>query len=312
MKIAFRLFSLILTATFALLPSRAALAQGWGPGGNTIAFWNDFILKSDETFSGNLVVLGGDVVVEENAVFDGDLIIVGGSIASNGVVNGDIVVFGGQADLDSRAIVRGDVMIVGGQLERSENANVEGQVINNDQPEAVLSNEKPISDLRTNWAFGFAWKVFRIFFSAVFTAGFGMLLALFWMPQIERAGETLVVQPLITGAVGLATILLGAALFVTIVPLIVVGFAFLFGMVALGVEVGGRLSRATNQNWSPVIVAGVGTFLLTLVGGGFGLIPYIGWIGQFLIVLLSVGAAIAALLKIRADRISPPPPISEP
>ncbi|HRQ33885.1 MAG TPA: hypothetical protein PLM89_12360, partial [Anaerolineales bacterium] len=90
------------------MPSRAALAQGWGPGGNTIVFWNDFTLKSDETFSGNLVVLGGDVVVEENAVFDGDLIIIGGSIASNGVVNGDIVIFGGQADLDSRAIVRGD------------------------------------------------------------------------------------------------------------------------------------------------------------------------------------------------------------
>jgi hypothetical protein len=79
---------------------------------------------------------------------------------------------------------------------------------------------------------------------------------------------------------------------VAIVVVMLVPLAWLFGMVALGGEVGERFTKAVNQVWSPVLSTGLGTFLLVLVTGFIGLIPCIGWLLAFIVSLFAIGGVV--------------------
>jgi hypothetical protein len=71
--------------------------------------------------------------------------------------------------------------------------------------------------------------------------------------------------------------------------------AWLFGMIAIGTEVGERFTHAINQTWAPPLTAGTGTFLMMLVVGGIGMVPCIGWLATFLVALLGVGGVVLTM-----------------
>jgi hypothetical protein len=145
-----------------------------------------------------------------------------------------------------------------------------------------------------------------------------MLLALFWQPQLERAGRTIVSQPLMSGAIGLLSFFVAALLFLTIIPPIIAFLAWLFGVVALGSEVGERFTKSLNQTWSPVLSVGFGTFLLMLVGGAIGLIPCLGGLILFLVGVVGIGASVSTWFGLRLPQVpamtvyTPPAPPSGP
>src|SRR5690606_37992772 len=102
------------------------------------------------------------------------------------------------------------------------------------------------------------------FGQALVIAAIGMLLMLFLQPQLERAGNTMASQPLLAGGFGLlAIIVIPIAIVVMLITLILIPvalivmlllpLAWLFGMVALGQEVGDRFTKAINQTWAPVL-----------------------------------------------------------
>lgn len=304
MKISLKFITLIALFALLLVPTGAAYAQGPDPGGGRVIFGSNFTLESGDTFDGDLVVFGGNVTIEEDATLNGNLIVFGGTIMSNGEMEGDVVVVGGQVKLEESAVVAGDVVTIGGQLERAEGATVKGQVVNNVPPNIefpdgrvppVIPDVPVVPDIpnpNINIQYNPFADVFWIFFWAVIVSAFAMLIALFWQPQIERAGGLIISQPLMAGAIGLLAVFLGLILFLTIIPPLIVAFAWLFGVVALGSEVGARFTKAINQVWSPVLTIGFGTFLLLLVGGAIGLIPCLGGLIQFLLGLLGIGGAV--------------------
>jgi len=308
MKITFKFFTLFLLLALLLVPTSAAHAQGPDPdGGGRVIFGSNFTLESGDTFDGDLVVFGGNVTIEEDASLNGDLVVIGGTIKSNGETTGSVVVVGGQVSLEESALVAGDLVTIGGQLERAEGAKIEGDIVNNVAPNFTFPNGRipptvpgvpdvpvvpsvPHPDFNINFN-PFA-QVFWIFFWAVVVSAFSMLLMLFWQPQIERTGKAIISQPLMTGAIGLLSLVVAAVLFLTILPPILLAFAWLFGVVALGLEVGERFSKAVNQVWSPVLTIGFGTFLLMLVGGAIGLVPCLGGLALFLLGMVGVGGSI--------------------
>jgi len=196
-------------------------------------------------------------------------------------------------------------------VDRAEGAEVEGDVVNNAAPNITLPTGKippTVPDVPTvpevsrpnfNIDFNPFGAISRIFGWAVLLAAFAMLLALFWQPQIERTGEAIVSQPFMTGAIGLAATVVAAVLFLTILPLVLVALAWVFGVVAMGREVGERFAKSTNQAWSPVLAIGFGTFLLALAGGAIGLIPCLGTLLVFLFGLIGVGASVITLFGSR-------------
>lgn len=312
MKKTFRLFSLLILFTLLFVPTYSAQAQGPNPDGEgQVIFGSNFTLESDKTFDGDLVVFGGNVTIEEDAILNGDLVVTGGTVNSAGEVQGNIVVTGGQVSLQEAALVTGDVVLIGSQLDRAEGAEVEGNIVNNVAPNITLPTGKipptapdapTIPDVpRPNFTIDFNpfAGVSRVFVWAILLAGFAMLLSLFWQPQIERTGEAIIAQPLMTAAIGLAATIVGAILVLTILPPLIVAFAWVFGVVAMGREVGERFAKAANQVWSPVLSIGFGTFLLVLVGGAIGLIPCLGAIIVFLFGLVGVGASVITLFGTR-------------
>ncbi len=316
MKKTFRLFTPLILLILLLAPTQSVQAQGPNPDGEgQVIFGSNFTLESDETFEGNLVVLGGNVSIEEDATLNGDLVVIGGTITSNGEITGSVVVMGGQVSLEESALVAGDVVTIGGQLDRAEGARVEGDVVNNVAPNITLPTGKippTVPDVpavpeisQPNFTIDVSplGEISWVFVRALLLAAFAMLLALFWQPQIERTGEAIISQPFMTGAIGLAATVVGAALFFTILPLVLVAFAWVFGVVAMGREVGERFAKATNQVWSPVLAIGFGTFLLALAGGAIGLIPCLGGLIVFLFGLVGVGASVITLFGSRPIQV---------
>ena len=304
MKITFKFITLFVLLMLLLMPTGSAYAQGPNPGDGRVIFGSNFTLESGDTFDGDLVVFGGNVTIEEKATLNGNLVVIGGTIDSSGQTKGDVVVVGGQVKLEKSAVVAGNLVTIGGQVERAEGATVKGEVINNVAPDFQVPNGQippvvpgapGLPDVpRPNFNINFNpfAEVFWIFFWAVIISAFAMLLALFWQPQLERAGSLVVSQPLMTGAIGLLALFLGVILFITILPPLIVAFAWLFGIVAMGSEVGARFTKGINQVWSPVLTVGFGTFLLMLVAGAIGLVPCLGGLVQLLLGLLGIGGAV--------------------
>lgn len=302
---------LILLTLFAILLFSASpvSAQGTGTEDGKVIFGSNFTLESGDTFNGELVVFGGNVTVEEDAELNGNLVVFGGTISSDGNVAGDVVIIGGQVKLEEHAVVEGDLVTIGGQVDQAEGAIVKGEVVHNVPPEVEIPSgggrvppEIVVPNVpQPNFDFNFNpfMQFFQVLSWAVVIAAFAMLLMLFWQAPLERAGNTIVSQPLMSGAIGLVAVLVGILFVLTIVPPIVVAFAWLFGIVAMGREVGERFATAINQRWTPVITAGTGTFLLMVVGGAIGTLPCIGGLMLFLLGLLGIGGAISTWFNLQ-------------
>lgn len=303
MKMMYKFLTLFALLALFLMPTGVVHAQGPGPdSGGRVIFGSNFTLEKGDTFNGDLVVFGGNVTVEENADLNGNLVVFGGTATSNGQVRGDVVIIGGQVSLEEKAHVTGDVVTVGGQLQQADGAEIDGDVVNNVQPDIHIPSYDgrippsdiepeisiPVVNVGSNWLADSFW----VFTWAIVLAAFAMVLSLFWQKPIESAGFNIVSQPLMVGAIGLMTTFLGVLFFLTILPPIFVAFAWLFGVIAMGSQVGERLTKALNQTWAPVLTVGAGTFILMLVGGSLGMLPCIGGIIQFLLGILAVGGSI--------------------
>lgn len=320
MKLMYKFLILCALLALFLVPTGAVHAQGPNPdSGGRVIFGSNFTLKSGETFNGDLVVFGGNVIVEENADLNGNLVVFGGTAKSNGQVKGDVVIIGGQVSLDAKAHVTGDVVTVGGQLQQAEGATIDGNIVNNIQPNIQIPDGKiPPSDVQpnvptpsVNFNFDPFWSATGVLIRAVAVALLAMLVVMFLQPQLNRVGQAITDQPLMSGGIGLLTVLVApiALVILTItiilIPVAFVGilllvFAWLFGIIALGQEVGERFTRSINQTWAPVLTTGFGTFLLMLVGGAIGEIPCVGWLAPVALGLLGIGAVAVTWFGSRA------------
>jgi cytoskeletal protein CcmA (bactofilin family) len=330
MKNKFGYMSLLLLLALLLVPTSSVHAQGSGPDGGQVIFGSNFTLESGDTFDGDLVLFGGNVTVEEGAILNGDLVVIGGRVESNGQLNGDVVVVGGQIELEKSAVVTGDVVTVGGQLEQAEGAQIEGDVVNNIAPEINIPSGRvppgvpdvpgipsiPNPNVRVD--FNPLWTATGVFFRALIVAMLAMLIVVFLQPQMVQVSQAIVRQPVMSGAFGLAAavggpitilvvslimvvtlILIPVAVLVVFLGALLLVLAWLFGVIALGYEVGERFTRSLNQTWAPVFTAGFGTFFVMLIGGAIGVIPCIGWVVPTLIGLVAIGAVATTRFGVR-------------
>ncbi len=333
-----KLTTIFLLLALLFLPTGNAYAQS--PGGDVIRFGENYTLKSGETLNGSLVVIGGNANVEKdssvvrdvvliggNLTIDGDIVgsvvIIGGNLTISGTTGRDVVVIGGQLLLTETSVVNGNVVTMGGQVTKEPGAEVVGNIVNNAPPIDVpnvpnvpnipnvpnVPNVPNSPDINVN--INPFWEIAGVVGRALAVAAIAMLLTLFLQPQLERVADTLTRQPVMAGGFGLlALIVTPLAMIIMIVTILLIPIAvivvlliplaWLFGIIALGQEVGDRFTRAINQTWAPVLATGFGTFLLLLVGGFVGLIPCVGWLVQLLIGVVAVGAVAMTWFGTRA------------
>lgn len=307
------------------------LDEGETLNGSLAVFGGNIEIQEDAEVNGSIAIFGGNLSIEEGAVINGDIAVFGGNLTVNSEINGDIVLFGGQAYLEAEALVDGDIATFGGQVTQAPDAKVTGEITNNtppdiDTPEVPGVPNPNVPDVPNtpdvNVNINPFWNVAGKFGQAALIAVIGMLLTLFLQPQLDRTASALVRQPFISGSYGLLVfIALPVALLIMVVTLILipvaaivvllVPLAWLFGIVALGQEVGDRFAKAINQVWAPILSTGFGTFLLLLVVGLMELIPCIGWIPSALVTLVSIGAAVMTVFGTRTPPGYMPAPVMD-
>jgi hypothetical protein len=321
------MLTLLLLLALLFVPASNAHAQS--PGGDVIRIGENYTLKSEETLDGSLVVIGGNATIEKGAIVNGDIVVIGGNLVADGEskgsvviiggnatisskASGDVVTIGGQTTLTKTAVVKGNVVTFGGHLTQEEGSEVAGDVINNappinipdvpgvpEVPGVPNSPEPPNFNLNVNPV----WELMNVIGRALAIAAIAMLLTLFLQPQMERVSDAVMKQPLLAGSFGLLTVVLAPlAIIIMAVTIILIPVAFivalilplawLFGMIAIGQEVGERFTKAINQVWSPVLSNGFGAFLLVLVVGFIGMVPCFGWLLSFLVTLVAFGGVV--------------------
>ena len=319
MKITFKLIALIVLLALVFAPTSAAQARGLSGRllEGRVVFGDNFTLESGDTLTGDLVVFGGNVTVEEDAKVQGDMVVFGGNVSLDGTVSGSTVIIGGTITMGETSIVNGDLVTVGGSLNRDPGAKIEGEVVTNvpipniqipnaPSPPNVPNPPSPPGSPNFNFDFNPLANFFQMLFTSIAVSLLAMLASLFLQPQIERVSQAIVSNVVIAGSIGLLTgvmapvVLVILAVTIILIPVsllaaMTLALAWLFGLIAIGTEVGERFTRAINQTWAPPLTAGLGTFLMMIVVGTVGMIPCIGWLTTSLVALLGVGGVVLTI-----------------
>ncbi|MBI1794563.1 MAG: hypothetical protein HYR70_10270 [Chloroflexi bacterium] len=297
-----------------LLPVRSAYAWNGNLDGRVVV-GQSFVLKSGETLDGDLVMIGGEAAIENNAIVKGNVVIIGGSLTLDGQVTGDVVVVGGLADLGEKSQLSGDMITVGGSLQRAEGAQIGCNVVTNfPAPTIQIPNStNPVTipkPPQIDFHVSPFTKAFGILLQAIVISILAMTLVLFLQPQLDRVAHTIIAQPFVAGTIGLLTVLFSpiALIILTItlilIPVALAGafllvLAWLFGVIAIGIELGNRFTKAIHQNWAPVLSAGFGTFALTIIVGALNTVPCVGWLSGVIIGLVGMGAVVMTMFGTR-------------
>jgi len=318
MKNKLKFFTLMLLLALLLLPVSAVYARGASGSllDGRVIFGDNFTLESGDTLTGDLVVFGGNVTVEEDATIEGDTVVIGGNVTLDGIVEGSLVSIGGSTRMGEVSVVQGDLVTVGGSLSRDPGSEVKGEVVTNIPAPDIRIPDIQVPDVpnpsspprppRISFDYNPLTNFFQMFGTAIAVSLLAMLASLFLQPQIERVAQVVVGQPVIAGSFGLLTgVLAPFVLVILVVTLILIpvavlaaaalALAWLFGLIAIGTEVGERFTRAINQTWAPPLTAGMGTFLMMLVVGGIGMIPCLGWLVTSLVALFGIGGVVLTM-----------------
>jgi cytoskeletal protein CcmA (bactofilin family) len=328
MKKANWILSIIAVLSICLIFTSPVLAQSPTPQpqgteyqGDKVVIGNTYRLQNGDTQTGNIVVIGGTATIEEGAAVKGDIVLIGGTITVNGNVTGNLVAVGGVTTLGDHAVVNGDIVTAGASLKKSDTATVTGSI----------TEQTPSIDLGSSRPWQFPWqtkqgilsKLVSIVFESIAMAVMASLLGLILPKQIQRIANTIQSEPLVAGGVGLLTVVGSPILLVILVITIILipvaliyvlafGLAGLFGWIAVGHFLGERLSKSIHVNWSEPIISGIGVLVLSLLVGALGLIPCIGWIIGFVLVLLGLGAIVMTRFGVVDSSPKPTAPITLP
>ena len=312
------LFScLFILFTTLALPAQALAGSSNSELNDELVFGGNFTLRSGQTLNGDLVVFGGSATLEDGSLVTGSVVLIGGNILINGTVEGSVAGIGGCPTLTSTASVRGDVVTIGCQLSDEEKTRVAG---------SVRSEEDAFFPIRFELGRSFPgvwithyptiWGILGLLFSVFLLSALAIGLVAIWPTGAERTARVIVRQPWTSGGLGCLTLIIAPitlillAITVILIPVTVMGFLglalfTLFGWIALGLVIGQRLAAAFRQDWHPAMMAGTGTFILSLVAFGISrAVVCVGWMVPFVVSLLGLGAVILALFDRGTGRAS--------
>jgi hypothetical protein len=263
------------------------------------------VVPAGEVRPGDLVVLGRDAVVA--GTLEGTLVAVGGNIRVSGRVEKDVIAFGGDIALDPRADVRGDVLAVGGAVTAPAGAPraVGGRVLTVGELEAAFAAELQTSPLSAKRVSGLLLAFRLILLLLWLVAG---LLLLRFVPRPVSGTAGLVPGRLgVVAALGAATVLSAfllsaflllalpatAGLILTGLLLAFLAAAKVFGLAAVFLAVGRRLTRGVRRG-SPLFGDPAALAVGLSVLGLLSLVPLAGPLVWAVASLLGIGAALLA------------------
>lgn len=294
-----------------------------------VIFGGTFTLEEGEVLDGSIIVIGGVLSLKEKSLVKGDVVAIGSSVNVAGEVTQSIIAIGGVLSLEETTLIRGDLIAPGSVMNRAQGAQIHGQVIANAGPiniavpdapqmpeEGVIPDSTAPQPMEGKASFSDSiskilgvivqglWTLFRAFaVSAV-----AVVLILFLPEQAKRTSRTILSQPVVSGLLGLLTLVIAGPVMVflaitivlipaTILIAVALSLGLFFGWIVFGQEIGRRIESSLGQQWSGPIQAGVGTLLITLFLSLINLLFWdiLGW--MFGILLASVGLGAVLLTR---------------
>lgn len=261
---------------------------------------DSYVLSAGERLDENLTVLGGHVVIEQGAEVGGSILLLGGTLQLDGKVEGNISAAGGVLNLGESAVVEGDISTAGVTVWQAEGAVVQGEVVS--EAAETMRNLRS-NNLHMPFIVDQVLSPLAVLTRSLVAAALAVLMVMFLPQVVERVTGALVSQPMLSGVMGLLTILVFPLAFVLaivtilliplgLLSLLVLGSAYLLGWIAFGYEVGRRIAAMFHWDWAPPVIAGMGTLVISLLLGGLGQIPCLGWLISFLAWHIGLGAVV--------------------
>jgi hypothetical protein len=241
--------------------------------------------------------------LEQDTVVTGDVFIMGGNLEASGSINGELVILGGNANLSESTLIRGNVAVFGGNVNRN-GATIEGDFTTGDSISIPFVFDENFDFGEVNFPQpSIQARVSFLVFQAFVMAALALLIVAVAQGGTARVADAVARFPLQSGAFGLLTGLafvpgiILMAITILLIPLIPVAVLLLvaagfFGWVAIGYELGRRMLITSQNTASPVLAAGLGTLVLSLVSGGIGFIPCWGWLFSLIVGFIGLGAVI--------------------
>ncbi len=298
MKIKISISIILAAIILGVFPMTALAAQ---PG--AVVIGNSYTLESGQTLNDVLFVLGGNINLMSGSIVNGNVVLIGGSAEAAGTIHGNLTVLGGSLNLASTFILDGNLTTAGTTTNRAPGAQINGQInTNTNNPTVIIPGQVQVPNFNFNMnpffnVLGFFLRLFLWTLAA-------MVLAMFIPNHLGRTAQTAVTQPLISGGLGLLTVVVVVvlaillAITICLIPVSVIAIflliiAWCYGLISLGFEVGRRISSTSKEKWHPALSAGLGTLLLIAVLNGVdALVPCVGWIPKVLVGLVGLGAVI--------------------
>jgi len=281
-----------------------------------VVIGNSYTLESGKTLNSNLYILGGSVNLMTGSTVDGNVYLLGGSLTAAGTIYGEVTVLGGTLNLASTFILNGNLTTAGASVNRDPGAQINGQIHTGENIQYfVLPGGVRFPNLGNN--LDPVFKVVGFFLRLLLWALVAMVVAMFLPAYLTRTSQAAFGQPLISGGLGLLTviivpiILVLLAITICLIPIAILGalvlaIAWAFGLIALGLEVGKRINTMFKQDWHPAISAGLGTLaLMTVVNSLEAAVPCIGWIPKALVSLLGLGAVLLTQFGMKTYTTTP-------
>jgi hypothetical protein len=280
---------LIVLLTFTA-PTRALASES---SDGRVVLGGTYRLESGDVLDGDLAIIGGAAYLEEESRVTGSVLVLGGNLDVYGQIDGDVIIIGGNTNLGPAALIRGDVATLGGNLNAND-TQIEGELISGsdfvipyDFEDFEFTFDQFSVFALPNIGISVEARVLSYLFASFLMTAIAVIVVAFWPKNIRTTAEAVANQPVASGGLGLLTLFVVmpvlTLLIITIclIPVslfafLILGLAGIFGVVALGYQVGEHLEKALNQDFQPVLSAGLGTLVLSLVVGGIVFVPCVG------------------------------------
>ena len=268
------------------------------------------VVPAGEIRSGDVVALGREARV--GGVLRGTLVTIGGDVRISGRVEKDVVALGGDIFLDAGAAVGGDVLALGGEVQANGPgpAPIGGRLLTVGALEAAFAAELRTSPLAVRPVRGlllafrlallFGWLIVGLALLRLvprpLTGAAGLVPGR--VTAMAAIGAAAVLSALLVSALLLLVLPATAGLLVAGLLVAALGLAKAFGLAAVLVALGRRLTRGARRG-SPLFgdpaALAVGLALL----GTVSLVPVAGPLAWSVASLLGIGTALAAMAAAR-------------
>jgi hypothetical protein len=321
---------LAILAASLVFPTTALASDGRVPLlDDKVIVGGTYTLESGEVLEGSLIVIGGVVNLEPDSVVDGDILVFGGNVTVEGRIRQNLVAVGGVVVLTENAEVFGDLIAPATVVRRDANAVVYGQIIadtegldieipeisqipdiENIQPGPQIAPPTIIDSYLTSVSAvlrpitNFVWALVRAFA----LAAVAVLVLLFLPKHTDRVSTVVQENPVSAGGLGILTVILSVptmvvtAISIILIPatiLIAIGLILggFFGVVAVGSEIGRRMSDGFGYAWKKPMQTAVGTFSIAFLMSIFQL-AHLDWLSSLLMIVIA-GIGLGSVMMTR-------------